>query len=349
MTTAAAADNTAPASLDDAAIAVLNRGNLKDQIASALRTEIVAGRMRPGTTYKMGELAARFGASRTPMREAILELEAKGLVEITRGVGFRVLAPSAKELRDNLEVREMLEAPAMASLAARLTDEELATARGLAAAIEEAAKQNDLARYLERDREFHLYLMARTGNGKLVAIVGELRDVQRVPGLDRMAHEGSLVERNRHHVAMLDAIESGDGGRVEQLVREHLALESTGVGRVGRVALLGRASGGVDSGRELHDLHGDAVEVAEEERQGAEIHAVVRLDHAFGADVPAEPDDQVVSGLQIVAREAQVRVPALYAFMSTWPGRGFRYSMSSRNMSGCPGSRKNAARWLAFG
>lgn len=209
---------------DGPAPTLLQRGNLKDQIASALRTEILTGRMRPGTTYKMGELASRFGASRTPMREAILELEAKGLVEITRGVGFRVTAPSPQDLRDALEVREMLEAPAMASVAGTLDAEEVATARALLAQVHDAAEANDLVTYLETDKAFHLYLISRTGNRRLVDIVSELRDAQRVPGLTQLADEGNLLRRNTEHVEMLDAIEAGDAARVDELVRGHLAL-----------------------------------------------------------------------------------------------------------------------------
>jgi DNA-binding GntR family transcriptional regulator len=215
---------TEAAAFGDEPIAVLNRGNLKDQIAQVLRTEILAGRMHPGTTNKMGELAARFGASRTPMREAILELEAKGLVEITRGVGFRVIAASPRELRDNLQIREMLEAPAMASIAGRLTPDELGRARDLVQEIHDAAVDNDLTRYLDRDRQFHLFLMERTGNRRLVKIVGELRDVQRMPGLAQMASDGNLIHRNDDHVGMLDAIEAGDSDGVAALVRRHLEL-----------------------------------------------------------------------------------------------------------------------------
>ena len=85
-------DDTVAAS--DIPSMTLERANLKDQIVRAIRMQILTGRMRPDKTYSMGALAERFGASRTPIREAVLELEAKGLVEITRGVGFRVRDPS---------------------------------------------------------------------------------------------------------------------------------------------------------------------------------------------------------------------------------------------------------------
>ncbi len=224
--TGISASQVAPTpSPDDAfAGAVLQRGNLKEQIARVLRTEILTGRMRPGTTYKMGELAARFGASRTPMREAILELEAKGLVEITRGVGFRVSAPSTEERRDVLQVREMLEVPATGSIAGQLDDEQLHRARTLMEECRVAAEANDLVEYLDRDKAFHMYLIAQTGNRRLVDIVSDLRDAQRVPGLTQLAGDRNLLPRHTEHVAIMDTIEAGDREKVEELVRQHLSF-----------------------------------------------------------------------------------------------------------------------------
>jgi DNA-binding GntR family transcriptional regulator len=172
----------------------------------------------------MGVLAEQYGASRTPIREAVLELEAKGLVEITRGVGFSVCELSPKEWADAVEVREMLEVPAMKSLAGRLSAEEIAEARSILDRIERAALANDIVEYLESDEEFHLFLIALAGNPKLTQIVSMLRDTQRVPGLAHIAEERQLGSRHFEHVEILDAIEASDSERVAELVRSHLAL-----------------------------------------------------------------------------------------------------------------------------
>jgi len=203
---------------------VLQRDNLKDQIAQAIRTEILTGRMSPGTLYKAGEIAETYGASRTPVREAILELESKGLVEVTRGVGFRVVTPSTQELRDVLAVREMLEVPATAAVAGTLSAASMAVARRLLDELRQAAIRNDLVEYLARDKTFHMFLVAQGGNARLTQIVSELRDVQRVPGLTRIADSGQLIERHREHERILDAIEAGRADEVTTLMKHHLEL-----------------------------------------------------------------------------------------------------------------------------
>jgi len=203
---------------------VVERDNLKEQIARALRLEILTGRMGPGTTYKMGSLAERYGASRTPIREAVLELAAMGLVEITRGVGFRVIDMSPKEWSDSLAVREMLEMPAMMSIVGKLGPAQLSEARRILERLGDCADDNDLVGFLAADEEFHLYLVAQAGNAKLTEIVRQLRDAQRVPGLTKLASQGNLGSRQRDHVDILYAIEAGDAERVGHLVRNHLSL-----------------------------------------------------------------------------------------------------------------------------
>ena len=86
----------------------VTRTNFKDQVFVLIRDEIMAGILKPGTVYSMGDLATRYGASRTPVREALIELESKGIVRFFRGVGFGVIAPSSEYLRDTLQLREIL-------------------------------------------------------------------------------------------------------------------------------------------------------------------------------------------------------------------------------------------------
>ena len=205
----------------------LQRDNLKDQIAHAIRTEILTGRMETGKVYKAGEMAERFGASRTPVREAILQLESKGLVEVTTGVGFRVVTPSPEELANAVAIRRLLEIPTVASLAGKLNAETLQRARELINDVRAASVRNDLVEYLSSDMVFHLFLVSQAHNRKLTEIVSDLRDAHRVvPKLAQIAEAGDLLSRNAEHVAIIDAIEAGDSEEVSRLMTNHLAINS---------------------------------------------------------------------------------------------------------------------------
>ena len=72
------------------------RRSLREEITELLRAAVMAGELQPGVTYSAPSLAEQFGVSATPVREAMLDLEKEGLVEIVRNKGFRVTSPSPR-------------------------------------------------------------------------------------------------------------------------------------------------------------------------------------------------------------------------------------------------------------
>lgn len=202
----------------------VTRTNFKDQVFVLIRDEIMAGILKPGTVYSMGDFATRYGASRTPVREALIELESKGIVRVFRGVGFEVVAPSPEYLRDTLQLREILETHAMVSIAGQLTTAEYQVAHDLMMEVHEIAISNDAIRYRKVDYDFHVYLTSLTGNDRLVSLVQELRDTQMMPGLNQIASAGNLVERSSQHFKILNAIKNGDAKNVAVYMGNHLGF-----------------------------------------------------------------------------------------------------------------------------
>lgn len=202
----------------------IERANLKTRVLEILRTAIFSGELEPGVVYKNGELATQYGVSRTPVREAVLELESKGLVTIARGVGFRVIAPSDTDNRDVNEIRQILEGWAMHSVAGEMSEQALARAEALLSRITAAADQSDLTAYWAHDRAFHDFLVRQAGNHRLAGLLGEYRDSQRIPVLARVAREGNLPQRNLDHVHLLAAIRAGEKDTAAALIRAHIGL-----------------------------------------------------------------------------------------------------------------------------
>ena len=95
------------------------RRSLREEITELLRAAVMAGELEPGVTYSAPSLAEQFGVSATPVREAMLDLEKEGLVEIVRNKGFRVTSPSPEELDDVTELRALVEVPTIRALAER--------------------------------------------------------------------------------------------------------------------------------------------------------------------------------------------------------------------------------------
>jgi DNA-binding GntR family transcriptional regulator len=200
----------------------LQRTSLREQVGNALRAAMISGTLRPGVIYSAPALAATFGVSATPVREAMLDLAKEGLVEAVRNKGFRVTEVSEQDLDELTELRLLIEVPTTARLAGRLDRAALAELRSLAKAIEAGAAAGDLIAYLEADREFHLTLLGHAGNRQLVELVGELRSRARLYGLTHLADSGVLIDSAREHATLLDALAKGAAEAAETLMRQHI-------------------------------------------------------------------------------------------------------------------------------
>ncbi len=194
-----------------------------DGSASRCRPQSSRVSSRRGPWCRFPTLAAQFDVSATPVREAMLDLAQRGFVEPVRNKGFRVTTVSLDELREIIEIRQLLEAPAMRTLAGQLSTEDLAPLRDLAADIAHNADNGKLTAFIETDREFHLGLLELHGNARLVGMVRELRSQTRMVNLSKMTDSPELAQAAREHHEMLDLIESGEGERLEELTVRHLA------------------------------------------------------------------------------------------------------------------------------
>ncbi len=197
--------------------------SLREQIGESLSAAIVSGELAPGSMVSVPGLAAEFGVSATPVREAILDLEQRGFVSSVPNKGFRVTEVSIQELQEIVAVRTLLEAPVMAALAGRVPAVEMPKWRELAEQISEHADAGNLTEFLETDREFHLGLLSLHGNSRLVAIVKELRSQTRMVGMAKMTNTPELSRAGREHHEMLDLIEQGEGAELEALMASHFA------------------------------------------------------------------------------------------------------------------------------
>jgi DNA-binding GntR family transcriptional regulator len=196
---------------------------LASMAKESIRVRIVTGEIAAGEIYSAPALAAVLGVSATPVREALLDLTADGLVEVVPNRGYRVVEPSQHDLDEILELRLMLEVPAAAQAARRgITAHDHDRFLEMAKLIEKRAQEGDTVGFLAADRDFHLGLLATLGNSRLVDIVARLRDQARLYGLPLLAQRGELRESAREHSELLEAICRQDPGAVAAVATHHL-------------------------------------------------------------------------------------------------------------------------------
>lgn len=149
--------------------------NLRDQVSHSLRVSITSGELEPGRVYSVPALAATFGTSATPVREAMLGLARERLVEVVPNKGFRILEVSLGELAQIDEVRMLLEPPAVASLAGHLSSLQLEGLRSHVDLILNHAHEGDVEGAADAAFAFRDTLLSQCPNNQLVDTIRTLR------------------------------------------------------------------------------------------------------------------------------------------------------------------------------
>lgn len=186
------------------------------------KERILDGRFPGGELISEGDVAAPTGLSRTPVREAFLQLEAEGLLRLYPKRGALVVPVSAAEIEEVMEARRLIERFALAPAIERGAELEPQLAACLAEA-ERALQKGDAGAFVEADRRFHRVFLAAADNLILLEMIDSLRDRQHRMGVFAIAREADRMETIlREHRALGEAVLAGDAERAEQLLDEHL-------------------------------------------------------------------------------------------------------------------------------
>lgn len=210
------------AHLPSVATPIEHGASLRDRVEQALSAAITSGEMPPGQVYSAPALSQLFNVSATPVREAMLNLEKRGFVEVLRNKGFRVTEIGKSELQQIVDVRLLLEPPSMKKVAAVFPRHREREFRALAQEIIDTAAAEDLAGYLAADKRFHLELLALLGNDRLVEAVERLRSQTRIVGLADILKTAELEAWAKEHDLLVDLLVRGDGGGAEKLLGPHI-------------------------------------------------------------------------------------------------------------------------------
>jgi DNA-binding GntR family transcriptional regulator len=198
-------------------------GSLKDAAYRTIKDQIVNGRLEHDRIYSAQQYAEMLGVSRTPVREALLQLAGEGFLVFLDARGFKIRQFSEREIRDVFETRQMIEAFVVKQLIPVVTPDDIQQLTKNLRALAEHARQGNAHRFMEADKEFHLSLVRRTGNQMLVSIMETIRNHIAVFGLKALAHQGRFQEVIREHRTIIRALELKDRKRALHAVHHHLA------------------------------------------------------------------------------------------------------------------------------
>jgi DNA-binding GntR family transcriptional regulator len=180
-------------------------GTSKNKIYRELRRTIIMGHRKAGERLDIDQLCRQYDTSITPVRDALQMLSQEGLITIRPRSGYFVTRISLKELRDMLEMREILELAVFERAAARITPDQLAALRHVHAGYT-GDDDESYDRYTDENRRFHYLLAQASGNHELAETLGHLHD--RLARYMVMRHAGQTQEDG--HQKILDALQDKD-------------------------------------------------------------------------------------------------------------------------------------------
>lgn len=189
-----------------------------------VRTRILSGAYPGGRLLSEGEVAEAVGVSRTPVREAFLQLSGEGMLTLYPKRGALVVPVSADELREVLVARALIEPWAAGTAAAGSGGAvDVSELRRIAERGADAFERGDREGFHEADRRFHEHLVGAAGNRILASFYSSLHDLQvRGGSLAARAYPSRGSEAIAQHLAIADAIARGDAETAVTLARAHV-------------------------------------------------------------------------------------------------------------------------------
>ncbi len=195
------------------------------QIAEALQQQVFSGRYEDGDKLDEVRLAEQFEVSRTPIREALQELVGTGLAEQIPRRGVFVRLPGPVELMEMFETMAELEAACARLAASRITDTGLAQLREANSKCQEAIEVQDFDRYYAQNEAFHQAIYRGAANGFLAKQAAQLQNRLKPYRKEQLRFRGRMDQSMAEHVAIVAALERGDGRAAEQALRDHVAVQ----------------------------------------------------------------------------------------------------------------------------
>jgi DNA-binding GntR family transcriptional regulator len=202
---------------------------LYEDVAERLREQIFAHELAPGSWLDEQNLAASFGISRTPMREAIKVLASEGLVTTKMNKGAYVTEVDRRDLEQIFTVLSLLEGQAAKETAIKATEDQLTQLDNLHHRLEKAAADRDIGQFFEINVKFHELIQEIAGNKWMNGVIEDLRKVLKLQRRDSLTRSGRLLSSLVEHREILQAILKRDPQASELAMRKHLArgLEAT--------------------------------------------------------------------------------------------------------------------------
>ncbi len=195
------------------------------RVFQGVEEQIATGQLKDGEKLDETSLAERFQVSRTPVREALLQLVGSGLATQVPKRGCFVKAPSLREMIEMFEVMSELEGMCARLAARRISDRQLIELEQSNRECGDAIKANDSDLYYRKNVEFHECIYSACGNGFLAEETRSLRRRLQSFRHLQLRVRGRMLQSLDEHSEIIEAIRSGDADQADRVSRQHVMIQ----------------------------------------------------------------------------------------------------------------------------
>lgn len=199
---------------------ILNLKSLKEQVYEYLRDQLEKGELLPGSSINMDETSQKLGVSRTPLRDALLQLEMEGFVSILPRRGVIVNHLTLHDIKNYYEIIGALESAALMAHFDRISEDQIQKMHALNTEMEQAIEQDNFNLYYQKNLKFHDIFLDLCENKNLVKIVNTLKkrlyDFPRKQGFVKQWEQTSIHE----HQELVRLIEEGKKEQASNYIRD---------------------------------------------------------------------------------------------------------------------------------
>lgn len=212
---------------------VTDKYSLRGRVFHRIREDILSGKYSENEELKEATIGLELGVSRTPVREALRQLELEGLVRIIPNKGAYVTGISDKDTRDIYIIRSYLEGLAARWACDHISEEEIESLEEIVYLSEFHAKKNHYEQLVDLDNKFHESIYRASGSKILEHELSTFHHYLERIRKESLKKEERAMQSNEEHLAILEAMRKRDGDLAEKLAHEHIIQTIENMNREG--------------------------------------------------------------------------------------------------------------------
>lgn len=197
--------------------------SLKDHVYEYIAEKLKDGSLKPNDKINEKHLSDKLDVSRTPVREALIQLAAEGLLESEPRRGFRVKPLVLEEARDLYQLIGHLDAMAAILALDNMTEEDISSMKSLHSKMNKSIKEENFEEYYKLQIEFHNIYLNRCGNKQLINTLEQIKMrfiKQGYSDLESHRLDETFNETNSQHLKIISLFEEKDGNELERFLKE---------------------------------------------------------------------------------------------------------------------------------